>query len=117
MKTDPLDDVAVGVWVELVGSDGPVRAVADPGGGLFDAAGDFDRLLPECDPAGVGLSRVDPDGDTSFEPAEMDELVDEVDRLIPLAKDGPESRGLFRLRVVAVECRSRPGSRLIFLGD
>lgn len=110
-------DVGVGVHAELVGPDGPVGALADPGGGLFNAAGDFDRLLPASEPAGGCLSRVDPYGSTSFEPAEMDVLVDEVDRLILLAKEGPERRGLLRLRALAVECRSRPGSWLKFLGD
>lgn len=92
-----LQDAVVIVQATLVGPDGPVRALADPGGGgLFDAAGDFDRLLTASGPAGGCLSRVDPYGSTSFEPAEMDALVDEVDRL---------------------ECRSRPGSLLNFLGD
>jgi hypothetical protein len=36
----------MGIHAELVGADGAAIRLADPSGGTFDAAGDFDELMP-----------------------------------------------------------------------
>ncbi|MFI5732184.1 hypothetical protein ACIA49_18820 [Kribbella sp. NPDC051587] len=107
----------MGIHGELVGSDGRAMRLPDPAGGTFDAAGDFDELLP-ADPAGYPLlSRVDSFGETVFVPADMDELLREIDRLLPTSHPGPQRRGLLRLRALAARCERSPGSIIRFVGD
>ncbi|GAB2966472.1 hypothetical protein [Saccharothrix stipae] len=107
----------MGVYVELVRSTGVVTGVPDPAGGRFDAAGDFDRILPTGDERFTILGRIDPYRDTLLRSEDMNNLIDEVDKLIEVSRNGPERRGLLRLRTLAAECRDTPGSRLRFAGD
>jgi hypothetical protein len=47
----------------------------------------------------------------------MSALSAEIDRLLPLARPGPEYRGLLRLRALAKACAGDPGTTIIFRGD
>ena len=107
----------VGVVALLLDGSGGQSVLPDPAGGFFDAAGDFDRLIP----LGVTdlplLGCVDPHGTTSFTSDVMPELITEIDRLLRLSRDGPERRGLDRLRTLATECTDMPDGQLVFVGD
>ena len=106
----------MGVHVELRLAGEQIRALPDPGGGSFDAAGDFDRLLPADNPAFALLSSVDPHGDTCLGAAQMQPLIAEIDLLLRQARPGPERRGLMRLRTMAHRCAQDHGV-LVFIGD
>lgn len=47
----------------------------------------------------------------------MPTLISEINRLLPLARQGPERRGLVRLRALAEQCAATPGTSVVFLGD
>ena len=47
----------------------------------------------------------------------MHALLEDIDRALPAAKDGPETRGLLRLRVLAEHCRDDTELALAFIGD
>lgn len=91
--------------------------LADPAGGTFDAAGDFDRLMPTADRSFPVLSRADPYGELHLHSAEMPQLLSEIERLLPTARHGPERRGLDRLRVLAEVCATMPEASIAFVGD
>jgi len=93
-----------------------IRGLADPAGGTFDAAGDFDRLL-YVNPALRVWSTFDPDDDVTLRAAECSELLTELPHLLALAKPGTETRGLERLRVLAEHCVGLPGATLLVRGD
>ena len=95
---------------------GQVVSLTDPSGDEFNAAGDFDRLLPFSSNF-LQLSRIDPYGDVDFGPSDMAAIPDEVDSLMVLATDGPERRGLLRLRTLAVHGSRIHGSVLHSVGD
>lgn len=106
----------MGVWVELVGRDGRrCRALPDPAGGTFDAAGDFDRLLLPT-PALPVWSSIDTEGHTQLDAAQAQELVSEISELLTQAKPGPEERGLRRLAVLAAKAGAE-GLTLRCVGD
>jgi hypothetical protein len=96
--------------------DGRAQRVDDPAGGMCDAAGDFDRLLPFPDDLRM-LGRLDPHGEVTFTPAEMTAIRDEVQQVIELASDGPERRGLLRLHALATRGAELPHSVLRATGD
>jgi len=96
--------------------NGQVVVLTDPSGGEFNAAGDFDRLLP-FSPNLLLLSRIDPYGDVEFGSSDMPAIHDEAEGLVGLAREGPERRGLLRLQVLAAHGSRIPGSVLRFLGD
>jgi hypothetical protein len=90
-------------------------AIPDPAGGLFDAAGDFDRLgIDESLPL---WSSVDPDTDTEFTAGQAGPLLAEVDRLRALARSGAEARGLDRLAALLARCQASTGLRVRFIGN
>jgi hypothetical protein len=93
-----------------------VRALSDPAGGTFDAAGDFDRLL-YIDASLRAWSRVDPDGSVVSSGDECSELLAELPTLLALSKPGRERRGLERLRVLAEQVVATPGATLLVRGD
>lgn len=104
------------IWVELRRSDSsPVRDVADPSGGTFDAAGDFDRFIGR--PALPVLGAIDSCADTSMTSVEIPGLLRDVELALGDAKDGPEIRGLLRLRTLAGLCQDDASTCLIFVGD
>ncbi|GAA2032244.1 hypothetical protein GCM10009740_22870 [Terrabacter terrae] len=104
------------IWVELRRRDSsPVRDVADPSGGTFDAAGDFDRFIGR--PTLPVLGAIDPYADTSIASVEMPGLLRDIELSLDDAKDGPEMRGLLRLRALAGLCRDDASTYLIFGGD
>ncbi len=107
----------MGVQVRMWRSGELVTHLPDPVGGWFDAAGDFDRLIPATDANFPLLGRVDTYGDVELTSEEMPELIAEIDRVLPEAQPGPETNGLVRLRVLAVLCADIPGSSLLFAGD
>jgi hypothetical protein len=111
-----IDHGYMGVQVELVVAGERIRALPDPAGGLFDGAGDFDRLLRASGPDRALLSAVDPHDETRLGPGEMSALIAEIDLILDKAKPGPERRGLMRLRAMAVRCRQE-GGQLLFTGD
>lgn len=96
--------------------NGRVISLPDPSGGEFNAAGDFDRLLP-AGPDLVVLGRIDPCGNVEFSSSDMPAICDEVGGILGLAKEGPERRGLLRLRALAAHGSQIPGSVLRSLGD
>lgn len=98
------------------GSANEVRGLADPAGGKFDAAGDFDRLL-DVDPSLRVWSAFDAEGYVTLTAVECSELLVELPRLLALAKPGPERRGLERLRTLAEQCIGLPGATLLVRGD
>jgi len=98
---------------------GKTVVLADPSGGTFDAAGDFDRLLPmenqlpvQGAPDLPTLGRIDAYADVEFSPDDMAAIRDEAVALLQLAKPGPEARGLKRLRVLAEHGAQMPGAVL-----
>jgi hypothetical protein len=106
----------MGIQVELRLAGELVRALPDPAGGSFDAAGDFDRLVPSRASECPLLGGVDPHGETCLDAAEMPALVAEIDLILRHARPGAEHRGLLRLRTMALHCAQEQGS-LVFSGD
>lgn len=111
------------IYVELRDPSGRARTgFPDPSGGTFDAAGDFDRFIDQP-PYGLVLDglpileSVDPFGDTELPSGVMGRLIADCARALTVAKDGPERRGLLRLRVLAEECSKDPESALFWFGD
>ncbi len=85
-----------------------MRRFPDPAaGGTFDAAGDVDRFFDDSyfgypkDLALPILQSIDPYADTEVPCEVMPALLDDIARALAVAKDGPERRGLMRLRVMA----------------
>jgi len=73
----------MGMVVRLVRGEGEtVRGLPDPAGGTFDAAGDFDRVLPDGDPAFAVLGSVNPHGDTVLTTVQMDALLADINELM-----------------------------------
>ncbi|WP_433300419.1 hypothetical protein ACQP2F_08980 [Actinoplanes sp. CA-030573] len=107
----------MGIQARLHRAGQQLTMLPDPDGGSFDAAGDFDRLLPAADPTFLVLSQVDAHGDLDVTRDKMPQLISDIDRLRPLARTGPERRGLLRLRALAEQCATTPGTSLMFLGD
>ncbi len=102
---------------EVRGPDGRTVTVADPTGGTFTAAGDFERLVPADDARLPLLSALDPFGEWSVPFDRLRDLAVEVAIVTGLAKDGPESRGLARLAAQVETCLGAVDLRLVFVGD
>ena len=117
------DNRRVGIYVELRDPTGhALTGLPDPSGGTFDAAGDFDRFIdvPPYGQVSHGLpilESVDPLDETAMPSGVMARLVADIARALPMAHDGPEKRGLLRLRVLAERCSRIPGSALVWVGD
>jgi hypothetical protein len=113
----------VPIYVELRDPTGRARiGLPDPSGGTFTAAGDFDRFIDQPPyglvPDGLPiLESVDPFGVTKLESGVMGRLIADCTRALEVAQDGPERRGLLRLRVLAEECSHEPDSALFWIGD
>lgn len=113
----------MGISVELRDEAGrTVTRLADPSGGTFDAAGDFDRFVGQSPYGQVSdglpfLKSVDPFGTTVMPSGVMPRLISDCVRALAAATAGPERRGLLRLQVLANECSKRPGSALHWIGD
>jgi hypothetical protein len=106
----------MGIQVEFHVADKRVRALPDPSGGSFDAAGDFDRLVSRADPALPLLGGLDPHGETQVGAGQMEPLVAEIALLLTRATSGAEYRGLMRLHTMALRCAEEQGE-LLFIGD
>jgi hypothetical protein len=109
------DDGWVPVCVFLIDADGRRQRIADPSGGTFDAAGDFDRLIggyPEL----PMWSSLYTEEDWTFELDDLAALLEELDVLEEHARLGPEKRGLIRLRALAASALSKPGLTLEWSG-
>jgi hypothetical protein len=96
---------------------GRVMVLADPSGGTFTAAGDFDRFLPVSGKNSGVLARVDPYGDAIVPSGDMAALASEVTLLLTQAKQGPERRGLLRLQALALAGQAEPDAVLRCSGD
>lgn len=107
----------MGIEVELYSDRGRLLSLPDPSGGLFDAAGDFDQLLPSEDPRFPLLGHLDPHNESELPSSLMPELLAEIDRLLPASNPGPQRRGLLRLCTLAEHCAEITDGRLRFLGD
>ncbi|MFE9207401.1 hypothetical protein [Micromonospora sp. NPDC007230] len=107
----------MGVQASLWQAGKQLIGLPDPAGGTFDAAGDFDRVLGREGPGFPLLSRVDPYGDVQFMPSDMPQLLSEIERLLPFARQGPERRGLERLRILAEVCATMTDASIAFVGD
>jgi hypothetical protein len=81
----------------------------DPPGGSFNAAADYDRLLPLARSLPM-LRRIDEHGDIQFLWTELLSLRIVAAGLLRLARDGPERRGLMRLTALAAHGSQLPGS-------
>jgi hypothetical protein len=104
------------MWIELVDERGcPRRALPDPNGGTFDAAGDFDRLLGPA-PGFPVWSLIDECGDTWLDSAQAEQLSVEVGELLTRARNSREERGLRRLLALAAQA-SAEGLRLRCIGE
>lgn len=91
--------------------------LADPSGGTFEAAGDFDRLLPAPTEDFPVLRRLDPFGKTVISGADLAALAREAGQMLSHTVEGPERRGLLRLRALALAGQDGPGAEVCFLGD
>ena len=105
-------------------SQGRVVALPDPAGGQFDAAGNFDRLLPmenqlpmRQSPNLPLLSRIEAYVGVEFTSDEMVAVAEEAATLFDIAKPGPETRGLERLRSLAEHGAQIPGAVLRVAAD
>src|SRR5205085_4551480 len=94
-----------------------VRDLVDPGEGTFDAAGDFDGVLPQRDSDFALLKYVDPYGDTVFNATQMPDLLGDIARLRGDELRPVEERGLARLHVIAERCRDGVHLYVWFSGD
>jgi hypothetical protein len=100
-----------------------VRGLVDPGGGMFDAAGHFDRHLFGDARVGVAgatfrlFQYVDPYGDTMFNALQMDDLLSDIEVARGRTSDELECRGLDRLRLIAETCRDSTHLYVWFVGD
>jgi hypothetical protein len=104
------------IWVELRGREGtPIRGIADPSGGTFDAAGDFDRFIGS--PTLPTLGSIDPYADTTLVSPEMPGLLHDIQVALGSAREGPEVRGLMRLESLARHCQEDLSTHLVFVGD
>ena len=106
----------MGVSAKLI-VRGQAVSLADPSGVDFNAAGDFDRLLPVPAKTFPILARIDPYRDTAVLSVDMPALASEVALLLQQAKQGPERHGLLRLRALALAGRAEPDAFLRFSGD
>src|SRR4051812_34516511 len=104
--------------------DGEAVTMPDPSGGYFNAAGDFDRLLPMENQIGIEhlpglatLSRIEAYADVEFTREDLAAVAQEAAALLPYAKPGPEARGLQRLRALAEHGALTPGAVLLVQGD
>ena len=112
------------LYVTLV-VDGQRVTHPDPSGGTFNAAGNFDRLLPlenqlplSGAPVLPALGRVEAYAVVEFlTTQDMEAVASEAAVLLPFAKPGPEARGLVRLRMLAEHGARTPGSVLRVQGD
>jgi hypothetical protein len=111
------DTASMGVDAVLRVGGEPVVGIPDPTGGTFDAAGDFDRLLPLNPDAFPILSRIDPEGVAEFGPSEMAAIVDEAERALASVEAGPERRGVLRLQALAAHGSGIPLAALRIAGD
>lgn len=114
------------IVVELRRTSGEViRGLPDPAGGTFDAAGDFDRLLPQApvlhrvvpDRPYALLDSIDPYGETIFGSENMVGLIADIDEACQYDLTARERRGIERLRVMATRCSESDGLIVVFLGD
>jgi len=111
------------VVIELVAEDGSaVHGLADPSGGTFDAAGDFQRFVDETSLLEAeDLPRLRSlDAYAAAQellPTDMPDLITDIEACLVVAKPGSEMRGLLRLRVLADLCATNPASRLRSCGD
>lgn len=104
--------------------DGTAVTLPDPSGGYFDAAGDFDRLLPmenqlraDHVPELSTLSRIEAYADVEFTRDDLAAVAEEAAALLPFAQPGAEARGLQRLRALAEHGAVTPGAVLLVQGD
>ena len=94
----------MGVTAYLVAENlTPVTGLGDPAlDGTFDAAGDFDRLIPAFDDTSFVCWRlIDPYDNTVFTAGQIPAFLEELNRLLPQARQGPELNGMLRLRALA----------------
>jgi hypothetical protein len=105
-----LHNVSVSTYVELRDGDGQqLRGMPDPSGGMFDAAGDFDRFLP--DSRLPVLSTIDPFATTHMTNADMARPLQDLPTAESETKGGPEGRGLTGPCVCASSRGHAPASR------
>lgn len=111
---------SLGTWASRLSSREAsgvvVRALPDPSGGTFDAAGDFDRFLDDRTtyPA---LGSIDPYADVILDRSLLPQLLADVDAATSEAVEGREARGLRRLRVLAERCLADDALTLVVIGD
>jgi hypothetical protein len=103
---------------------GQIVALPDVDGRTFDAAGDFDRLLPmetqpplRDTPDLPFFSRVEVYADVEFSSPEMPAIEHEARSLMPLATLGPEVRGPQWLSALARYGANLQGAVLHVQGD
>ena len=109
----------MGVAAVLVDDGGRERrGLADPAGGTFDAAGDFDRLLGDRELANLQVwTTIDVDGDTELSHDEAAQLLQELPDVFARSRQGPERRGLMRLQAICELCAASSRLGVRFIGD
>jgi hypothetical protein len=106
----------VPVCVVLIDADGRPQILADPSGGTFDAAGDFDRLIGEYAELPMWSSLYAEERWT-FEGDDLAALLRDLDILDTHARAGTEVRGFLRLRVQLEAALRNPELTLEWCGD
>ena len=107
----------MGVEAVLFVAGQRIVGLADPTGGTFDAAGDFDGLLPLDAATFPTLSRIDAEGVAEFGTSEMAAIVDEAAGVLALTDANPERRGVLRLQALAAHGSRMPVATLRITGD
>lgn len=91
------------------------RGLADPSGGQFDAAGDFDQFLGD-DQFPI-LGAIDPFADTCPDRHSLPGLLTDIAAALTVAKEGPKDVGFLRLQVRVERCTLDPELTLVVIGD
>jgi len=107
----------MGLVAEVRGADGQRVTLDDPSGGTFDAAGDFDRLIPADSPDLPALSALDPYGEWTVPFDRLSDLAAEVASVRRDARPGPEEHGLDRLSALISACLTQEDLVVVFAGD
>lgn len=84
---------------------------------VVDSMGGLNRCLPIDDPSFPLLQYIDPYGNAVFNPKQMPQLIDELDRLVERSSDEASKVLLEKVRELALNCLASHHVYLRFVGD
>lgn len=84
---------------------------------VVDSTGGLNRCLPIDDPSFPLLQYIDPYGNAVFNPKQMPQLIDELDRLVERSSDEASKALLEKVRELALRCLASHHVYLRFVGD